>query len=232
MKVLRDHLDDIQAKGGSSIPGDLAFKLYDTYGLSLDIVQDVAREEGLEVDLPGYEQSMGRQRTQSQQAWKGSGEEEIPEAFRRLISQEVTCRFLGYDGLEFKARVRGIIGDGRALTSAATGRDVDVVLDETPFYGEAGGQVGDTGWLRGDGSVVRIRNTVRFGHGLIVHQGTVEEGTLAEGDEVLARVDDERRKATARNHTATHLLHQALREILGDHVKQAGFPGLPGPVPL
>ncbi len=222
MKVLRDHLDEIQAKGGASIPGDLAFKLYDTYGLSLDIVQDVAREEGLDVDLLGYEQSMGRQRTQSQQAWKGSGEEEIPEAFRRLISQEVSCRFLGYDGLEFKARVRGIIGDGQALTSVAAGRDVDVVLDETPFYGEAGGQVGDTGWLQGEGLAVRIRNTVRFGHGLIVHQGTVEEGTLTEGDEVLARVDEERRKATARNHTATHLLHQALREILGDHVKQAG----------
>ena len=222
MKVLRDHLDEIQEKGSTTIPGDLAFKLYDTYGLSLDIVQDVAREEGLEIDMAGYDRAMGRQRAQSQQAWKGSGEEEIPEAFRKLISEEVSCRFRGYEGLEFEARVRGIVRDGKALASAGPGEDVDVVLDETPFYGEAGGQVGDTGWLRGDGVSVRIRNTVRFGRGLIVHQGRVEDGTLSEGDRVSARVDEERRKATARNHTATHLLHKALREILGDHVKQAG----------
>ena len=222
MKVLEENLEALRAKGGDTIPGDTAFKLYDTYGLSLDIVQDVAREEGLSIDLEGYDRAMHRQRSQSQQAWKGSGEEEIPETFRRLTSEGVSCRFLGYEGLEHPARVEGIVRDGRAVSSATAGDAVEVVLDETPFYGEAGGQVGDQGWLRAEGTAVRITDTVKFGHGLIVHRGTVEEGTLSRGDRVTARVDEERRKATARNHTATHLLHKALRETLGDHVKQAG----------
>ncbi len=222
MKVLGESLEEIRERGGDAIPGDLAFKLYDTYGLSFDIVQDVAREEGLEVDMEGYNLAMNQQRAKSQQAWKGSGEDEVPEAFRRLISEGVSCCFSGYEVLECRARVKGLIRDGKAVPSSSAGDSVEVVLDPTPFYGEAGGQVGDTGWLRADGAAVRIRNTVRFGHGLIVHRGIVEEGTLNEGDLVLAQVDGERRKATARNHTATHLLHKALRETLGDHVKQAG----------
>jgi alanyl-tRNA synthetase len=222
MKVLGENLEELREKGSDTIPGDTAFKLYDTYGLSLDIVQDVAREEGLSVDLEGYDRAMQRQRSQSQQAWKGSGEEEIPEAFRRLTSEGVSCRFLGYEGLEAPARVKGIIRNGESASSASAGEDVEVVLDDTPFYGEAGGQVGDRGWLRSGGTAVRITNTVRFGPGIIVHRGVVEEGTLREGDEITARVDAERRRATARNHTATHLLHKALRETLGDHVKQAG----------
>ncbi len=222
MKVLQEHLEELRSRGEVGIPGDLAFKLYDTYGLSLDIVQDVAREEGLAIDQAGYERAMERQRSQSQQAWKGSGEEEIPEAFRRLTSEGVSCRFLGYEGLACPARVKGIVRDGESVTSAEAGDAVEVVLDETPFYGEAGGQVGDQGWLRSGGTAVRITDTVRFGHGLIVHRGKVEEGTLREGDELTAEVDEERRRATARNHTATHLLHKALRETLGDHVKQAG----------
>ncbi len=222
MKVLEESLREIREKEGYAIPGDLAFKLYDTYGLSLDIVQDVAREEGLAVDMEGYNRGMNRQRTKSQQAWKGSGEEEVPEAFRRLISEGVSCLFSGYDALECRARVKGLIRDGNAVSSSSAGDEVEIVLDRTPFYGEAGGQVGDSGWLRADGVAVRIQDAVRFGHGLIVHRGIVEEGTITEGDEVTAQVDGERRKATARNHTATHLLHKALRETLGDHVKQAG----------
>jgi alanyl-tRNA synthetase len=222
MKVLEETLREIREKGIDSIPGDLVFKLYDTYGLSLDIVQDVAREEGLSVDMQGYRRSMDLQRTKSQQAWKGSGEEEVPEAFRKLASEGISCVFSGYDALECRARVTALIRDGKAVSSSSAGEEVEVVLDRTPFYGEAGGQVGDTGWLRTGGAAVRIRDAVRFGSGLIVHRGVVEEGTLSEREEVSALVDGERRKATARNHTATHLLHKALRETLGDHVKQAG----------
>jgi len=222
MKVLEEILEEIRGNDGGTIPGDLAFKLYDTYGLSLDILQDVAREEGLMVDTAGYEREMHRQRTKSQQAWKGSGEEEVPEAFRKLASRGFECVFAGYETLETRAHVRGLIQEGKAVSSSPTGNKVEVVLDRTPFYGEAGGQVGDSGWLLAEGLKVRIRETARFGQGLMVHRGIVEEGTLREGDEVLARVDPEQRKATARNHTATHLLHKALRETLGDHVKQAG----------
>jgi len=222
MKVFRDELEGIQSRAEHTIPGDLAFKLYDTYGLSLDIVQDVAREEGLSIDMEAYDRSMSRQRSQSQQAWKGSGEEEIPEAFRKLISEGVSCGFTGYGGLESEARVQGLVAAGAAVESARAGDEVEIVLDQTPFYGEAGGQTGDRGILRGRSGAVRVDDTVRFGHGLIVHRGTVEEGEVSRGDEVTALVDAERRKATARNHTATHLLHAALRETLGDHVKQAG----------
>ena len=222
MKVFREHLEDMQAKGEDTISGDLAFKLYDTYGLNLDIVQDVAREEGLHLDMAGYEQAMDRQRSQSQQAWKGSGEEEIPEAFRKLISEGVACRFLGYEQVEAAGCIQGLVSGGKAVASAQAGDEVEIVLDQTPFYGEAGGQVGDHGRIEGPSGAVQVTDTVRYGHGLIVHKGTVEQGTLSEDEEVTARVDGERRKATARNHTATHLLHKALREALGDHVKQAG----------
>lgn len=222
MKVLEEILEGIRGKESDTIPGDLAFKLYDTYGLSLDIVLDVAREEGLSVDMESYESAMNGQRSKSQQAWKGSGEEEVPEAFRKLSSEGVSSRFSGYESLECRAVVKGLIRDGENVPSSSAGDRVEIVLDQTPFYGEAGGQVGDSGWLLDDGVMVRIEDAVRMGQGLIVHRGVVEEGSIKAGDETLARVDGEKRKATARNHTATHLLHKALRETLGDHVKQAG----------
>ncbi len=222
MRVLGDSLEEIRGKGEKEIPGDLAFKLYDTYGLSLDIVQDVAREEGLELDMEGYERSMSRQRAKSQQAWKGSGEEEIPEAYRQMAAGGLSCGFTGYDELEARATVIALLEGGNQVQEAGRGSRVEAVLDQTPFYGEAGGQVGDTGWLHREGTAVRITGTTRFGDKIIAHQGVVEEGSLSLGDRVNARVDAERRAATARHHTATHLLHSALREALGEHVKQAG----------
>jgi len=222
MKVLKDEVDELRERKADTIPGTVAFKLYDTFGLAVDIVEDVAREEGLKVDLAGYEQAMGRQRTQSQESWKGSGEEEIPEAYRKLSTKGVTSQFLGYESLNSSSEVKAILAAGKNVSSANPGDEVEVILNRTPFYGEAGGQVGDKGWLLRDGMRLKILDTLKFGHNFTVHQGRVEEGTISVGDEVEARVDEEQRKATALNHTATHLLHAALREILGDHVKQAG----------
>jgi len=222
MKVLKDEVDELRERKVDIIPGTVAFKLYDTFGLSVDIVEDVAREEGLKVDLAGYEQAMGRQRTQSQESWKGSGEEEIPEAYRKLSTKGVTSQFLGYESLSSSSEVKAILAAGKNLSSANGGDEVEVILNRTPFYGEAGGQVGDKGWLLRDGMRLKVVDTLKFGHNFTVHQGRVEEGTISVGDEVEARVDEEQRKATALNHTATHLLHAALREVLGDHVKQAG----------
>jgi alanyl-tRNA synthetase len=200
----------------------LVFKLYDTYGLSSDIVQDVAREEGMKIDLNGYERAMATQRAQSQESWKGSGEEEIPDAYRKLMTGGHAIRFLGYETLHIASKVIALVADGKEISSAHANQDVEVVLDQTPFYGEAGGQVGDRGWLRRNGSRCRVSETLKFGQTLIVHKGQIEEGSLSVGDEVQAHVDEERRRATSRNHTATHLLHAALRDVLGDHVKQAG----------
>ena len=222
MRVLEETLEGLRDRGENSIPGDLAFKLYDTYGLSLDIVEDVAREEGLEIDTVGYEEAMAAQRTQSQESWKGSGEEGIPEAFRKLTAKGISSRFVGYEGLSVRSKIVALVRGDKEVSSAQAGDEVEVVLEQTPFYGEAGGQVGDTGRLLHDDMTTQITNTLKFGQGLIVHQGKVEEGTLSIGDEVEAKVNEEMRRATARNHSATHLLHGALREVLGDHVKQAG----------
>ena len=222
MKVLKESLDELKGKGGDSIPGTLAFKLYDTYGLSVDIVEDVAREEGLEIDMTGYEQAMSLQRSKSQESWKGSGEEEIPEAYRKLTAEGLTTRFLGYETLSSPSKVMAILKDGNESPSAVAGNDVEVVLDRTPFYGEAGGQTGDRGWLVRDGMRLQVKDTLKFSQNFIAHQGRVEQGIISLGDEVEAKVDGKKRKATALNHTATHLLHAVLRDVLGDHVKQAG----------
>jgi alanyl-tRNA synthetase len=222
LKILREEVDKIKEQKGDIIPGDLAFKLYDTYGLSVDIVEDVARDEGLKLDMQGYQKAMAGQRNQSQKSWKGSGEDEIPQVYRNLRMNGIASLFLGYDSLDTTARVVTIIKEGGEVSSAKTGDHVDVVLDKTPFYGQAGGQVGDTGWLMSDTVRIRITDTIKYGADIIVHQGIVETGSLTRGDTVEARVDKEKRKATALNHSATHILHAALRELLGDHVKQAG----------
>ncbi|MBW2016639.1 MAG: alanine--tRNA ligase [Deltaproteobacteria bacterium] len=222
MRVLREEIETLRTKGEDTIPGEVAFKLYDTYGLSVDILVDVAREEGLRVDLPGYEEAMDRQRRKSQESWKGSGEEEIPEVYRKLAAEGLSSVFVGYGQLVSPCEVTALLMEGEEVPSAGAGDEVEVLLDRTPFYGEAGGQVGDKGWLSGENLQVEILGTLKFGQDFIVHQGKVLQGRLSKGDLVEARVDAAKRRATACNHTATHLLHAALREVLGDHVKQAG----------
>ncbi len=222
MKVLDEEIEKLKAEGKDIIEGDMAFKLYDTYGLALDIVEDVARDEDLRVDVSGYEKAMARQRTLSQESWKGSGEDEIPEAFRNLQARGVTSRFVGYETLSSKADVVALIVEGLETESAVEGAQAEVVLNQTPFYGQAGGQVGDIGRLRKGKTIFSVIDTIRFGQDLIVHKGYMEHGSLSLGDEVDALVSANERSSTALNHSATHLLHRALRSILGDHIKQAG----------
>jgi alanyl-tRNA synthetase len=222
MRVLEDNLAELQERNEHTIPGDLAFKLYDTYGLSVDIVQDVARQEGLTIDMDGYESAMAGQRAKSQQSWKGSGEEEIPEIYRKVIGRKESTLFTGYGELNTRATVKSIVLSGEPVPSIQPGDEAEILLDRTPFYGESGGQVGDTGWISRNGTTFLVTQTRKIGQDLIVHQGKLESGTLQVDEEVDARVDGEKRASTARNHSATHLLHAALREVLGDHVKQAG----------
>jgi len=222
MRVLDEAIEKLKAKGRNTIPGNVAFKLYDTYGLSLDIVEDVARDEGLTVDTEGYQRSMSRQRTLSQESWKGSGEAEIPEVFRKFLARGLTNRFVGYDQLESETSLTAMAAAGKEVNSITAGEEADLTLDQTPFYAESGGQVGDAGWIRTRGAQFRVTHTFKAGADLFVHRGRLETGQMAVGDPVTAVVDRDRRRATACNHTATHLLHAALREVLGDHVKQAG----------
>lgn len=222
LRVLNDEIEHLRSKGESNITGEVAFKLYDTYGLSFDIVQDVAREEGFSVDSDAFEEAMKQRRALSQESWKGSGEEAIPEVYKKLLADGLRSRFLGYECLRSKGSVVKLVAEGKEVEKVEEGTDAEVVLDQTPFYGEAGGQVGDTGWIVADGMRFRVKNTLKFGQDLAVHAGRVESGSLVSRQEVESRVDEEKRLATARNHSATHLLHAALRETIGDHVKQAG----------
>ncbi len=222
MSVVNEEVARLKADGRETIPGELAFKLYDTYGFSLDILEDVAREEQLRVDREGYERAMSRQRQQSQESWRGSGEQEIPEIYRRLLSRGLTSRFVGYGSCQSRARIAALIVEGTEREAVEPGCQAEVILDETPFYGRAGGQAGDVGLLLEGGSRFRVTETVKIDDELIVHRGTLEAGALRRGEMIEARVDEEKRNATALNHSATHLLHAALRQVLGDHVKQAG----------
>ena len=222
MKILNDEIDRIKQDKGKIIPGELAFKLYDTYGLSVDIVEDVARDEGLQVDVNAYEKSMSSQRNQSRESWRGSGEEKIPEVYKKLVSDGITTEFVRNNTVVKKSNVLAILKDGHETPRAGRNDVVEIVLGSTPFYGESGGQVGDKGTLVNDDAEVIVADTVKAGQDLIIHRCEIKKGSLKVGDEVEARVDLERRRAVQSNHTATHLLHSVLREILGDHVKQAG----------
>ncbi len=222
MKVLDEEISELKVKGDNTIPGEVAFKLYDTYGLPVDIVEDVARDEGLEVDMETYKSAMARQRSMSQESWKGSGEQEIPEGYRDLLARGLYTRFVGYHSLVLKANVVAVLADGNEASVIKEGDQAEIVLDQTPFYGEAGGQVGDVGSIVTKNATFEVTDTVKIGQGFTVHKGHFSKGCFSTGDSVEARVDPEKRKATASNHSATHLLHKALREVLGDHVKQAG----------
>ena len=183
MKVLDDEIQKLKTKGEIIIPGDLAFRLYDTYGLSVDIVEDVARDENMSVDLPGYEAAMSRQRILSQESWKGSGEEEIPAVLRTFLAKGLTTPFVGYEELTGEAKVVGLIANGKEIESLETGEEAQVILDRTTFYGTAGGQKGDTGRLESGDAAFMVTNTIRYGRELIVHQGVLTEGRISVGDQ-------------------------------------------------
>ena len=222
LKLLQNEIKRLQDEGATSIPGALIFKLYDTYGFPIDIITDMARDLALYVDEPGFNELMDRQREQSRMFWKGSGERELSEAYRQLAAQGVATVFRGYERLESDSSILALIQDGAMVTQAEARAAVEVVTAETPFYGEAGGQVGDQGEILGPTGKLVIGETLKLPGNLFVHVGTVAEGILAVGDPVHLKVEGELRQDTQRNHTATHILHAVLRQILGDHVKQSG----------
>ncbi len=222
LRLLQNEIKRIRDEGRKAIPGELIFKLYDTYGFPIDIITDMARGLEMEVDEPGFQDLMERQREQSRMHWKGSGEREVSEAYRQLSASGVTTRFLGYKVLECRSPVVALVQEGRSVEEVPQGDEVEIVTEETPFYGEAGGQVGDRGELTGPSGKVSVMDTLKLPGDLYVHLGRVEEGKIRRGDPVQLRVDGTLRQDTAEHHTATHILHAVLRTVLGDHVKQAG----------
>ena len=215
MRILNTVIDDLS---GDTIPGETVFQLYDTFGFPVDLTADVARERHLKVDLEAFESAMEEQRRRARASgrfFEARDEEAI------LTGDSVATRFLGYEGIEAEGRVLLLLRDGRPVDRLGPGESGMVVLDQSPFYAEAGGQVGDRGALSSDQARFVVNDTQRRGNA-IAHCGTVEEGEFACGESIRAHVDEAARAATARHHSATHLLHAALRELLGEHVEQKG----------
>ncbi len=202
------------------IPGDVAFKLYDTFGFPLDLTRVIAAEHGFSVDENVFDRCMAEQRARSE--WKGSGEAAVGELHKQIATELGEVKFLGYETTRAKAEVKALIVNGARAAKAKEGDQVEVVTDATPFYGESGGQVGDAGAIQAPGGRVAVKDSQRPVAGLVTHVGAVELGEIAVGDEVELQVDDGRRNLIRANHSATHLLHFALRERIGEHLKQAG----------
>ncbi|MCR9125910.1 MAG: alanine--tRNA ligase [Rhodobacteraceae bacterium] len=219
LRLLDDELKDLP--DGANLPGAAAFKLYDTYGFPLDLTQDALREKGRAVDVEGFDAAMSEQKAKARAAWAGSGEAADATVWFDVAEDGGTTDFLGYDTETAEGQVIAIVQDGARSQSAAAGETVQLALNQTPFYAESGGQVGDRGEIRTDSGIVDIRDTRKTAD-VFIHIGTVREGTIAVGEAAQLVVDSDRRGAIRANHSATHLLHEALRGALGEHVAQRG----------
>ncbi len=220
MAILDKLINTLKKNGKDTIPGGELFKLYDTYGFPLDLAQDIAEDNGLKIDEPGFSKEMELQKTKARASWVNQ-EQAASGIYRDMLRQSGTTEFTGYDSSEGDSIVAAIIKDGNAVQEAKEGDTIEVILKSSPFYGESGGQVGDTGTLRAGGLKINVSDTKKF-NDIIIHSGTVKKGTIKTQMTVTAGIDEPRRKSIMRNHTVTHLLHAALKSVLGDHIKQAG----------
>ncbi len=209
-------------KKGDMFDGDTAFTLYDTYGFPLDLTQDALRNRGIGVDIASFTDAMERQRAKARAAWAGSGDTAAENVWFPLREKLGATEFLGYETESAEGAVAALVKDGQEVDSLKAGESGAIVLNQTPFYAESGGQVGDTGIMLGEGVRFRVTETQKKAGDLFVHLGQVEQGTLKPGTALLLEVDHARRSSIRANHSATHLLHEALRQVLGDHIAQRG----------
>ena len=209
-------------KKGDMFDGDTAFTLYDTYGFPLDLTQDALRNRGISVDIAAFTDAMERQRAKARAAWSGSGDTATENVWFSLREKLGATEFLGYETETAEGVVAALVKDGKEVENLKVGDIGAIVLNQTPFYAESGGQVGDTGLLTGEGVKFRVTDTQKKAGDLFVHVGNLEQGTLKPGAALLLEVDHSRRGSIRANHSATHLLHEALRQVLGDHIAQRG----------
>ncbi|MDR9486252.1 MAG: alanine--tRNA ligase, partial [Sediminimonas sp.] len=219
LKLLDEELSGLPQE--AALPGKAAFKLYDTYGFPLDLTQDALREQGRSVDVEGFDAAMAEQKAQARAAWAGSGEAADAAIWYDISEQHGATDFLGYDTETAEGQILAIVRDGAEVQSAKSGETVQIVLNQTPFYAESGGQVGDSGEVRTKDGIARITDT-RKTAGVFIHFAEVQQGEIAAGGFAELEVDHDRRTAIRANHSATHLLHEALRRALGPHVAQRG----------
>ena len=224
LRILGEEVARIQEEHRQIIPGEVVFKLYDTFGFPVDLTADIVRKDGLSLDMEGFEAAMEAQREKARESWKGSGEQAVADSYKKLSVRGIATEFIGYHGVtEATARVTAILKKDAEVEELAAGENGEIFVAETPFYGEKGGQVGDTGVITGDdGALFEVWDTQCPTDTLITHIGKMKEGRIRVGDTVQLRVDEAARRATEAHHSGTHVLNAALRKILGDHVKQAG----------
>ena len=219
--LLESGIDDAKRAGRSSLPGETTFKLHDTYGFPLELTLEIAREHGMEVDEDSFNELMKEQQDRARAGMK-RGATSSEAALGDVLAENGPTTFLGYERTDADATIAGIVRDGERVPVASEGQEVDVVLDRTPFYAEGGGQVGDRGLITAGAATLEVLDTQPALDGLIVHRARVRGGEAATGSEVHAAVDAKRRAAVGRSHTATHVVHATLREMLGPHAHQAG----------
>ena len=221
LHLLAEEIDKLGAT--EALPGQIAFRLYDTFGFPLDLTQDALREQGRSVDTAGFDAAMTEQRTRARAAWVGSGEAATETVWFELREKLGASEFLGYATETAEGEILSVVAGGKPVAQAAASTDVAIILNQTPFYGESGGQVGDTGTITGpDGLLIEIADTQRKLGNLVVHLGRVVAGTAKPGQPVIANIAHDRRSAIRSHHSATHLLHEAMRRKLGTHVIQKG----------
>jgi len=221
LRLLEEETARLGAK--EALPGAVAFKLYDTYGFPLDLTQDVLRAQGRAVDAAGFERAMDEQRAAARKAWAGSGDSAEEKIWFELRDKVGATEFLGYSEEKAEGIVRALVVGGKEAPEAGPGTELAILVNQTPFYAESGGQVGDTGTMRAaSGAVIKVRDTVKRADALHVHLGKVEQGTIKTGDAVELEIDHVRRTRIRANHSVTHLAHEALRRVLGPHVSQKG----------
>lgn len=219
LRLLDDELGGLPE--GTKLPGASAFKLYDTYGFPLDLTQDALREKGLEVDTDGFDAAMAEQKAKARAAWSGSGATADATIWFEIAEEHGVTEFLGYDTETAEGQVLALIAESATTLSANTGDEVSIVVNQTPFYGESGGQVGDSGVIRTPTGSAEVTDTKKVA-GVFIHMAKVTDGTIEAGENAVLTVDHARRASIRANHSATHLLHEALRVALGDHVAQRG----------
>jgi alanyl-tRNA synthetase len=221
LNLLEGEIGELKAKGSTELPGETVFKLYDTFGFPIDLTADILVGHEMTLDQSGFDSAMTDQKTRARAAWKGSGDTAIQEVYGRIAS-DVKTTFRGYEGLEFEAPIAAVLKSGDTVSRAEEGEEIELVFEETPFYAESGGQVGDRGRVSTESGEVEIRDVQKPVDGLFIHLGVVARGHVAVDQEARLEVDAVARQATVRNHTGTHLLHSALRQVLGEQAMQKG----------
>ena len=223
LKILSEEVAALKKSGQPIVPGDVVFKLYDTFGFPVDLTADIVKKDRLTLDMEGFEKAMEAQREKARESWKGSGEQAIADSYKKLAVRGVSTEFIGFHGVtEATSCITTILKKDETVDALAEGENAEIFVEETPFYGEKGGQVGDTGVIEGEGFRFEVWDTQWPLDNLITHIGKLKKGAIKVGDRAWMKVDRAIRRATEAHHSGTHVLNAALKKTLGDHIKQSG----------